>query len=73
MCFGVHTRRGGWTWQWTPVAIVIDRGTQDVSGQPGAGHFDLDVRTADVDLIALTMGAGGDPLTSVTYTAIPSS
>jgi hypothetical protein len=72
MCFAVHTRGGGWTWNWTPVPIIIDRGSPDFTGQPGVGHFDLDVRTADVDLIALTMGYGGEALTSVTYTAIPS-
>jgi hypothetical protein len=71
MCFAVHTRGGRWTWQWRTVPITIDYGSPEFTGQPGAGHFDLDVSTDDVDLIAFTMGYGREALTRVTYSAIP--
>ena len=65
LCFGVHTRAGGWTWHWSPLPITIDYGSRTFSGQPGAGHFDLDVSTADVDVIALMMAYGHDVLSQV--------
>jgi len=73
MCFAVHTRGGRWTWHWTKGPITIDYGSPEFTGLPGAGHFDLDVNTADVDLIALTMAYGRESLTKVTYSAIPPS
>lgn len=70
MCFGVHTK-SGWVWRLAQVPIVIDYGTSDFGAGPGGGHFDLDVRTEGVDLVALMMGKGGEALTKVTYTAMP--
>lgn len=73
LCFGVHTRAGGWAWRWNPLPITIDRGTQDFSGQPGAGHFDLAIDTADVDAIALMLAYGQAQLSQLSYTALPAS
>ncbi len=71
LCYAVHTRGGGWSWRFTKTPIVVDYGASSFDGKPGGGHFDVDVKTADVDLIAFTMGYGGDALRRVTYTAIP--
>lgn len=71
LCFGVHTA-AGWTWQWTPQPIAIDRGG-DSLGEPGAGHFDLAIDTADVDAVALLLASGQEALGQIRYTAIPAT
>ncbi|AKV04462.1 hypothetical protein AKJ09_11125 [Labilithrix luteola] len=71
-CFAVHTKGGGWTWHWNKVPIVIDYGQPDVVA-PGAGHFEFDIKTDNVDLVAISLVKdAGMSLTKVTYTAIPS-
>ena len=72
LCFGVRTRAGAWAWHWSPIPITIDYGSRTFNGQPGAGHFDLDVNTADVDMIALMMAYGHGVLSQVKLSAIPS-
>lgn len=73
LCFAVHTRTAGWTWHWSPLPITIDRGTRDFGNEPGAGHFDLDIHTADVDAVALMLAYGQEQLSQLSYTALPAS
>jgi hypothetical protein len=70
LCYAVHTQGGDWTFYYTPVPIVVDEAMRNEGLYRGTGHFVLDIKTANVDMLAFMPARGDSNIKKITYTAI---
>ncbi len=72
VCYGTHTRSGGWKWNWSLTPYIVD--TPWVFGpatDKGTGHFELAINAKNVDMVAFVSASStpGYFLKRLTYFA----
>jgi hypothetical protein len=73
MCYAVHTKGGGWRWNFEKRYLVID--TQPSGGLDpiGNGHIEFQINANNIDLIAFLPAQGSANIAKVNYTAAPAT